>query len=187
MLVDKLQLEADEDILKQTRRHWFVLFTQLFGLILGALAPLALLVFLPAFTNGFFTIDLSNYGAEITFAYLLWLLFIWIGIFTIWTNYYLDLFVLTDRRVILLNQKGFFRRNVASFRLERLQDMNVEIHGVIATLLDYGTLHVETAGHGDEEFRATGIPRPRDLKSLILRASDQRLQEMNATPKVDNL
>ena len=187
MLVDKLQREAGEDNLKQTRRHWFGLLAQLFGLIIGALAPLALLAFLPGFFSDFATLNLSSYAPEITFAYSLWLLFIWIGLFTIWTNYYLDLIIITDRRLILLNQKGFFRRNVASFRLQRLQDMNVEVHGIIATLLDYGTLTVETAGHSDEEFRANGLPNPRDLKALILRASDQRLQEMNVTPRVDNL
>lgn len=177
MLTDKIKLESDEKITSQTRRHWFVLVSQLFLFVIGALMPALLLLLSPILLGDFTELNLSVYKAELTYLYSIWLVFMWFGSFSIWTNYYLDLLILTDRRVILLNQKGFFRRNVASFRLERLQDMNVEINGIVATLLDYGTINVETAGHSDEEFRATGLPNPREIKAIIMRASDERLKE----------
>jgi len=180
MLLDKIKLEDDEEVIIQTRRHWFVIVGQLVGMIVAIIAPpiiwlLVDLESIPAFEN----LDLALAGPVFTFTYGLWFIFMWIGVFSIWTNYYLDILTLTDRRVILVNQKGFFRRNVASFRLERLQDMNIEINGFLATMLDFGNINVETAGHSEEEFKATGLPKPRDIKAAILKASDQRLQESN--------
>lgn len=182
MLLEKIHLESDEKILTQVRRHWFILMSQMAMLVLAALMPLPLLWLASTLSNQYLnaTFDLSVYTPEITFVYGLWLLFLWIGMFTIWTNYYLDILTVTDRRAILINQKGLFRRNVTSFRLERLQDMNIEINGLLATLFDYGDVQVETAGHAEEEFKTTGLPKPRELKGLILQAADERMTTARA-------
>ena len=147
----------------------------------GTIFPAFILWLLPALASEQIKVDLAAYTSQISYLYAVWLLFLWFGMFSVWTNYYLDILIITDRRLILINQKGFFRRNVGSFRLERMQDINVEINGLIATLLDYGTIHVETAGHGDEEFRATDLPKPREIKAEILRAGDSRIPAKDMT------
>lgn len=178
MLYDKIQLEADEEVLAETRRHWFIPFGQLLSLCIAAILPFLLFFFVRQFTPlGTYDLPLADYAAYVTFAYGCFLLFLWIRAFTIWTNYYLDIMTLTNNRILLINQKGFFHRNIGSFRLERLQDMNIEINGLIATMLDFGNLEVETAGSDDEEFRATGLPHPRELKAKIIAASDKSLNE----------
>ena len=186
MLVDKIKLETDENIIKQTRRHWFVLASKLAVFAVAAVAP-AIVMILINFLLPDYAIGIFVYGTLISFGYSLWLLLLWIGMFNVWTNYYLDLLIITDRRVIVIDQKGFFSRYVASFRLERMQDINIEINGLIATLLDYGTLDVETAGHGDAEFRVTGMPDPRALKAAILRASDGRIATNKSKSVSDGL
>jgi uncharacterized membrane protein YdbT with pleckstrin-like domain len=177
MLLEKIQLEPGESVLTQTRRHWFIITMQIVSLTIIGLIPFGLwLVLSLTIANApTVTVDLVAYQAEFWFVTCVWLLAVWVAIFSAWTNYYLDVLTVTDRRAILINQKGLFWRNVTSFRLERLQDMNVDINGLLATLLDYGTLHVETAGHANEEFRAEHLPKPRELKALILRAADNRI------------
>lgn len=169
MLLEKIKLEPNEKILLQTRRHWFMLFSQLAFIALSALAPLGIFTLLNSAGT---TAQALNYPATLSFVYFLWLILMWIGAFNILTNYYLDVMTITDRRVVVVNQKGFFRRWVASFRLERLQDMQTEVNGLIATLLNFGTIAIETAGHSDEEFKVTNMPKPDELKSIILQASD---------------
>ena len=183
MLLDRIKLEDGEEILVQTRRHWFVITVQLLSFAFAALLPPILLsiALKTVGTSTFITASSLPAAVEtytLPFVYTLWLLGLWITSFNVWTNYYLDILTVTDRRLILINQKGLFRRNTASFRLERLQDINVEVHGLIATLLDFGTIHIETAGHSEEDFVAKNIPHPRDIKSTILAASDERLSEM---------
>ena len=174
MLIDKIRLEDDEEILLKTRRHWFILASRLaiFGVL--ALAPLVIILLVPTLLSEL-AVSFNGYTAPIVFAYSMWLLLLWIGIFNVWTNYYLDVLIVTDRRVIVTDQKGSWRRYVASFRLERMQDINIEIDGFLATLLDFGTLDVETAGHGDAEFHVNGMPNPREIKATILGAGDGRI------------
>ena len=174
MYYEKIQLEPGETVVAQTRRHWFIIFMQLFSLVMSALLPVILYWLITYSTKDYLAVNevTGVYLPGLFFLYTIWLMIIWIGIFTIWTNYYLDVLAITDRRIILINQKGFFRRNVSSFRLERLQDINVEINGLIATLLDFGTIEAQTAGHSEEEFRGVDLPNPRELKSKILEAAD---------------
>lgn len=176
MLLDKIKLESSEKVVIQTRRHWFILASQLFSFVLAAIAP-AGLFFISLTVFDSFDVSITDNLSYVAYFYAVWLLLIWIGAFSVWTNYYLDILTLTDRRIIVINQKGFFWRNTASFRLERMQDMNVEINGLIATMFDYGTINIETAGHSDEEFKVTGIPHPRELKALVLQAADTRLKQ----------
>lgn len=171
MIYDKIQLDADEHILVKTRRHWFVLFAPLFGLVIAGAGPLILLFLAPFFTETLH-VKMSDYAAHLSFLYAAWIFLLWISAFNEWTNYYLDVVTITNKRVIVINQKGFFRRVVASFRLERLQDLNAHINGFIETLLDFGELNAQTAGTDTDEFRATGMPNPRALKSVIVKAAD---------------
>lgn len=174
MLLEKIKLEPNEKIIKQTRRHWFVIASQIAMIAIVAIVPLVLFILIATKGGGLGNF-VANYTAFFGFAYLLWIAFSWIGVFNMWTNHYLDVLTITDRRVVVVNQKGFFWRVVASFRLERMQDMNTEVNGLLPTLLNYGTIAVETAGDSDEEFRITGVPDPSKLKSLILQAADNRI------------
>lgn len=187
MLLDKIQLEADEKIIIQTRRHWFILAAKMLGPLLAVLIPPFVWLWIIVHPPQILPYTLSEYNTIFIYFYSIWLLMQWVSLFTIWTNYYLDVITLTDRRVILMDQKGFFYRNIASFRLERMQDMHIEINGVIATFLDFGTIHVDTAGHSNQEFHVTGLPHPRELKASILTASDVRMQHVGYQTNQDGV
>ncbi len=185
MLYDKIQFESDEKILAQSRRHWFVLATELATLFTWLLVPFVLLlatIFVISKTG--ISLQLSNYSVYFTFIYLGWSAIVLMQVFNSLTNYYLDILTVTNHRVILINQKGFFHRNTGSFRLERLQDMHVEVNGLLATFLDFGTIHAETAGNGDkeEEFRATSLPNPRELRGIISTATDDLIRTYREKP-----
>ena len=170
MKVEKINLEADERIIIEVRKHWFVLATQLIGILMGALLPPALYFGLSNNT----TLPIASFTLHtgiIVALYSAWLLIAWMALFNIWTNYYLDVWTVTNRRLIAVDQRGFFFRNTASFRLERLQDISVSINGLLATLLDFGSLEIQTAGE-EGNFKIQGLPKPGELKALILSAAD---------------
>jgi hypothetical protein len=184
MLFEKIALEEDEVVLKTVRKHWFVIVTELITIALVAILPFILVVAYEIYDQTF-----ASYGLElpintsvITFTITAWLLFSLIAGFTAWTHYYLDLWLITDRRIISVDQLHFFKRNVAIFRLERLQDIEFQVHGFVATFLDFGTLSAQTAGHHDHNFRSAGMPQPRELQAIIQRAMDQRLKALHILP-----
>jgi Bacterial PH domain len=180
MLFEKIELEAGEQVLTVVRKHWFIISVEIIGILIASLLPVfvaAIFIVVPALHPTSFV--LADQLPLILFAVSFWLLFTFLTCFMIWTHYYLDLWMITDRRVIAIDQIHFFNRKVSSFRLERLQDIKVAINGIIPTLLDFGTIHVHTAGNNEENFTTTGLPEPRELQALIQKATDARLQSLH--------
>ncbi len=184
MLYERIKLEADEQILRIVRKHWWIIATRVAGATLSALLPpVALTIGVNLLAD---TIDLASlidtYRGELWFAYLIWLLFHWILIANFWTDQYLDLWAITNRRIVAIEQRGFFRRFLSSFRLERLQDMNISVTGVIPTFLNFGRIEAQTAGGSNEEFATDNMPDPRGLKALIIRQADERQRAVGGMP-----
>lgn len=108
-------------------------------------------------------------GEVFLFLSSVWLLLLWSGFFYAFTMYLLDVWIVSDRRIIDSNQHAFFMRTVAEMRLERVQDISVDIHGVIQTFFNFGNLEVQTAGTV-EKFKFIQIPQPLVVKDLIMNA-----------------
>ena len=94
----------------------------------------------------------------------------------VWTDYYLDVWMVTDKRIIDIEQKSFFHRQTSVFRIERIQDITIETRGIIATLLNFGDIHVQTAGES-QEFIMRGIANPKYMRRIILRQQDRATDE----------
>ncbi len=176
MLYERIKLESDEEILRIVRKHWWIITTRVAAAVCSMLFPLLLFgighTLLAETSPGrAFT---SGYTLELWFAYLGWVLIHTMAIANFWTDHYLDLWAITNRRIVAIEQMGFFRRFLSSFRLERLQDMNISVTGIIPTLLNYGRIEAQTAGGSNEEFATNNMPDPRGLKALIIRAADER-------------
>jgi|GEM_PF-860138 len=190
MLFEKIQLEEDEKILQTIHRHWFVVFSHAASISLVAAAPLAGWITISILTQkaaSTLPVDLSAYTAYFVFFYSFWLLVCWMTFIHVWTTQFLDVWVLTTRRVIVIEQVSLFRRRLGSFRLEKLQDVNIEIDGILPTFLNYGTVEAETAsGSHDAEFRTTHLPHPRDIKAIILKAADDLMEAHIATQNTRN-
>jgi hypothetical protein len=176
MLYDKIQLEPNEKVLATVRKHWFIITIEMLGILFFALIPLFLLIVIAVLPFQFEIATLfTTYASEIVFFLAAWLLLSAMAGVAVWTHYFLDLWVITDRRIIVIDQVHFFNRKVSNFRLERLQDIKVTIRGIIPTLLNFGTIRAQTASAAESNFTSTGLPAPRELQSLIQTAMDARL------------
>jgi len=183
MLFERIKLESDEKILRVVRKHWWIIFSRIITTLISAAIPPAVLMIITSVLSDVFPSQtiLTTYSTELWFMYLAWLLLHWMLLANFWTDHYLDLWAITNRRVVAVEQKGFFRRFLSSFRLERLQDMNISVTGIIPTLLNFGTIEAQTAGGSNEEFKTANMPDPRGLKALIIRAADERQRALGNT------
>jgi len=111
-------------------------------------------------------------GFLMVFFYSLWLLFVLAYIFIEWTTYYLDVWHITNKRIIDVEQIGIFHRDTKSLRFERIQDITVEVKGIIATFLNFGDVHVQTAG-ATREIIIYQVRKPYKLKKMITVAIDE--------------
>lgn len=169
-----IKLEEGERIVMVARRHWFVILPKILGLIFGALIPILLYLIL---SHGSYFSYYQKLGVEsvienifsekVLFYYSIWLLLLWVVFFIEWTDYYLDLWVVTDRRILDVEQKGFFHREVTSFGFRQIQDITVETRGLLETFFKFGTLHIQTAGH-DRDIIIKDASDPELVRSLVL-------------------
>jgi len=169
----------NESVAEIIHRHWFFVLREivLFGVI--AFAPLLLLGVIGALGWGSLLALPGNTTLLLIGAMFLWLTFV-VPLATIaWTDYFLDTLVITDTRLIAIEQKGLFAREVSSFRLDRIQDVTIEVEGLIATLLDFGVIHIQTAGEA-REFLATYIPQPERVREAVSRAHNEAIERARA-------
>lgn len=159
--------EAGEEIVVKVRKHWFVFAMQTLPLAILALVPILFF----AISSSRLVSFLPGNGAGLSLPLFfsgIWYLILWMILFIKWTDYYLDVFILTDRRVIYIVQKGLFSRRISSSRLDRVQDVSAEVSGMMATFLHYGDVHVQTAGE-EKEFVLHSLPNPDTVKDSILK------------------
>jgi uncharacterized membrane protein YdbT with pleckstrin-like domain len=84
----------------------------------------------------------------------------------LWTDYYLDVWIVTNRRVIDVEQRGLFSREIATMQLSKIQDITTEVKGFLPTLIGFGDVHVQTAGL-EREFVIRGVPHPHKTREMI--------------------
>lgn len=95
--------------------------------------------------------------------------------YTSFVEFYLDLHIVTNDRLIDINQITLFARKIAEVDLYQVQDVSSEIKGFFATLFKYGYVEIQTAGTVPK-FIMEDVPNPHRLRRLILdlAAEDRR-------------
>lgn len=168
MYIPAIQLHDDEEIVTLVRRHWF-------SIAVKGVADVLIFIFF-AFAMVFMDVLVSNAqsGAVVhqvlaLGVYLLALvgLLLWMHFFAVWSDHWLDVWVLTNKRIIDIEQKGFFTRQVSSFPIERIQDVTYETSGLIATWLHFGNVRIQTASISDDLIMKQ-IPFPEEVKEQIV-------------------
>jgi len=161
---------AGEKVVKIVRRDMVIFVKKILFL--------AILLLLPALFYSLVISGQYNFEPETT-AYALgvlltsaYYLFVWIFFFFSFVDYYLDVWIITNMRIIDIEQKGFFSRVISEQRLHRVQDTSSEMEGILATVFKYGDVHVQTAG-AKERFEFKQVPEPDEIRGLINRLMEE--------------
>lgn len=111
-------------------------------------------------------------------------LFLWLFLMFAWIDYYLDLWIVTDERIVNIEQSGLFDRVISEQRLIRVQDVTSEVKGLFPTFLNYGNVHVQTAG-SRERFVFEQVPEPDLVKKVVLQAHESALSRTKSGPAIE--
>ena len=165
----EFELEPGEQVILQVRKHWFLFLVELLPYAIIAIIPLALpkfLVLVPGAAHYAAVFDLQTQLSRAAFG--VWLLIVWTSAWGAFTKYFLNVWVLTSQRIVNIKQSRFFSREVSSLFLSRIQDVTTNVSGLIPSLLNIGNIKAQTAAE-DVEFVMNGIPRPEQMRDLILK------------------
>lgn len=145
----------DEDIVFLMRQHPWVLARPALFLILVFL--LVLISFLIWKLN---SISIGVLIAAILFSVC------YISI--IWYSFSNDLFILTNQRLIKIDQKGFFSRRVSETELDNVYNINYEIKGFMKSLLNFGDIKISTVGDDVSTIALPNIENPHFVQEKIM-------------------
>lgn len=163
-----IALQKGETILMEVRKHWIVVLVHTFFFLAVAFIPLAVVPIAMQYLFPNLAADVGStvLGSMYLFVTAAWLLFVWVMFFVAWTNYYLDVLVITNKRIIDVEQFVLFSRDEVTIPLNSIEDIKIEVLGFLATLLKFGNLQIQTAG-AQRETVTTKIRRPELVRSCL--------------------
>ncbi len=173
-------LSPNEQVILMARRHWFFVTIAMLKPIILAILP-----WLVAFALVFFNLSPANeQTATLLFWYFAWLFwficFCW-GVL-IWLDWYLDLWILTNQKIIDIQQMGLFKRLVMTYVIDNIQGVAVKTGGPLSTFFKYGNAEVKIAGQANAVvFRE--IPNAALVQDKILQAHQEYLKNLGANPR----
>jgi hypothetical protein len=157
---------ADEKVIKVLRKDLFILFKKVVAFAVLIIMPYIFFRFITGIFPNLMIGDIS-YPVIMLFGSIFYL-FIWLFFFFTFIDYYLDVWVITSKRVIDVRQNGFFSRTISELELEKIQDTTSEVKGVFPTIFHYGNLFIQTAGEV-ERFVFQDVPNPDAVRDVIIK------------------
>lgn len=154
----------DEEIILLSRRHPWVLAKT--GLIIVGIILIVLIAFL-------------SFGASFTSSIVLVaaLIFIIIYCFIRWFVYTNDIYILTNQRIINIDQGGFFTRRVSEAELENIQNVTYEIKGPTRSFLNFGNILIATAGSDNPGLTLKNVENPHFVQEKIINLQKKSQQK----------
>ncbi|MEN9921722.1 MAG: hypothetical protein RLZZ517_700 [Candidatus Parcubacteria bacterium] len=168
------KLESNEYIVMIVRRHWFAPIIQTMGVFFSLLVPLFVSSIVFALPNNIE--QLGNTSILIIIIFLGWFFIVWNIAFVIWTNHFLDVLVITNLHIIDIEQVGLWHRQISTVQLQKVQDISSKTEGIIASILNYGELEIQSAG-SLTNFIVKGIQKP----DLIRQKMNQQISALHSS------
>lgn len=100
--------------------------------------------------------------------------------YTNFVTFHLDLWIVTNDRLLDISQTGLFHRTVAELDLYQIQDASSEVNGFFPSLFNYGNISLQTAGE-IPKFTFKNVSNPNQLREQVLQlaAEDKKFHEQH--------
>ena len=155
----------DEHILHVYHRHWFDILVQFIGVFVVTLILIVgSMLFQWVYGSGNSPLD----PTLLSFLSSTLVVFIWFFAFFIWIDYWFDIWIITDQRIVNVEQRGLFVREISELNLPKVQDVTSEVVGIIPSILNFGDVFVQTAGE-QERFVFHQVPDPNRIKDMLMK------------------
>lgn len=87
-------------------------------------------------------------------------------------DYYLDIWIVTNDRIVDVEQHGLFHKTTTELDLFRIQDITTQVQGIYETFFKYGDVTITTASTTSSiVFRK--IPHPDKVREDLIQLADE--------------
>jgi hypothetical protein len=147
-----------EEVKMVIRRHWIVFVLLAIHWFVGIMINVILYAtfWFELWVNIFNLIYLNGF---IVFMYINWI------------NHELDMYVITNSRIIWIEQVSFLNRQVSQCALNDVQEANTKTKWFFSNMLDYGDLTIQTAWNASN-FRMEFVPDALGISRKVLNIAE---------------
>lgn len=145
------------------RRSFITNLDWIFVTILLLLTPLAantILVFagseVEEVITPFFAFALNSFWYLFTFGFA----------FQCFLNWFFNLYIITNKRIVDIDFLGFLYKNISETSLDNIEDVTSTVGGATRVIFNYGTVKIQTAGQ-QREFEFTDVSNPSKVRDII--------------------
>ena len=164
---------ANEDMLEPGECVLTVVHRSIIGLagiyIVAIVALAAIFGLVISVSPDTFDTSSANISPALSAAMLLGAILLVLILFTATYVYRQSRLLVTDKSLVQVMQKTLFIRKVSRLSMSNVEDVNEEQRGILASIFNYGTLTVQTAGTEDN-FIFSLCPNPAGLADRIIEA-----------------
>lgn len=168
--------EADERVFLFIRKHPLTMLGEIMAGLFLTLLPVVLLAVISVGGGEPFTEPSRNFTIIALPIYYL-ILAVWL--FILWLLYYLDVGMVTNTRLVDIDQKSLFKRSIAELNLAWVQDVDGNRNGLLETFFDFGDVVVQTAGERTN-FIFHSIPHPHEVAQKVLDLQETAMRQQPA-------
>ena len=152
-------LRKGEVVKKVLKRHWMAFLGLFFYLFL------VIVVVISIYLTMWFT-------AWSNFIVIVLLMIASVLLYVEWLNNELDMYVITNKRIIGIDQISFLNRTVSECSLADVQEVNSKTKWVLANIFDYGSVVIQTAWNASN-FHMSIVPEPLKSARQILNVVEE--------------
>lgn len=186
--------QSDERVFLFLRRHWISFVPPFLIVLLMVVIPIVMSTFF-----GFLNFSVEGIIAEffkslgnayavirakqtIVFMYSSYYFFVASYFLVLWLDYYFDITIVTNERIIDIQQAGLFSRSVSELYLMQLQDISGKQKGLLQNLFNFGDVIIQTAGK-KENFIIDHVAHSYQVSRKIMDLQEALMERKN---KVDD-
>ena len=86
-----------------------------------------------------------------------------------WYTWVNSIYLLTNQRIIWMDQESLFHRVISELDLDLVQDISSEVKGPIQVFMNFGTIHIKT-GTTEAGMDLKNVTDPYDVEQEIMKA-----------------
>jgi hypothetical protein len=155
--------DSDEQIFYAIRMSVWSIVPNLFVIVGLVLIPLFLFPYLFSLN---IRLDLGIKPNFIASLNVFWYLFTFGYLFQVFINWYFNVFLITNKKIVDFDVEGLTYKNVSEASLRNIEDVTSRVSGTLGTILNIGDVFVQTAAE-EREFEFEMIDNPGQIRDVI--------------------
>jgi len=155
--------DKDEQILYIVRKSKIIIIWRLMLFVLAFITPFFLVPVVIKF-------NISNNfilkGEFIVTVTILWYLLCFGYLLMSFINWYFNVFIITNKKIVDIDVNGLLYKNVSEASLRNIEDVTSIVKGTFGVMFNIGEVALQTAGE-KREFEFTMVDNPSYIRDLV--------------------